>query len=158
LDFRLFALLVWSTIPLIFFSFAATKMQGYILFASPAIFIITAWFIVYLLKMRLKLKPWLFYSLFFLILFFPIRYSVERLKIFDPPDTTKQWAEDLKRLNDLDIPKNTVIFNCERPIDAMFYSDFTVYHFLPDANQISRVRAAGYEVGIYENGMVKLVP
>ncbi len=38
------ALFIWFAVPIIFFSLIKTKMQGYILFASPAIFIISAAF------------------------------------------------------------------------------------------------------------------
>lgn len=46
------AILIWFFVPFLFFSFVKTKMQGYILFASPALFIMTAEFWVMLSDYR----------------------------------------------------------------------------------------------------------
>jgi len=50
-------LLAWILIPYIFFSIAVTKMQGYILFCAPAIFIMTGLFYNYLQQFKPK-APW----------------------------------------------------------------------------------------------------
>jgi 4-amino-4-deoxy-L-arabinose transferase len=151
------ALMVWGLVPLVFFSFSQTKMQGYILFAGPALLILTAYFIDYVNHLRSKLNKKLYYFIIALTLFFPIRYSIERLKIFDPPPLRAKWAEELKSLNKLDLPENVVIFNCQHPIEAMFYSHFTVYHFMPDTSQITMLKKKGYAIGIYDDGNVRII-
>jgi 4-amino-4-deoxy-L-arabinose transferase-like glycosyltransferase len=43
-DKKQIALLIWILVPIVFFSIAKTKMQAYILFSSPALFIVIAAF------------------------------------------------------------------------------------------------------------------
>ncbi len=43
-NYKRLAICVWFLVPLVIFSFAKTKMQGYVLFISPALFMVTAEF------------------------------------------------------------------------------------------------------------------
>ena len=46
-------------------------------------------------------------------------------------DRNPQWVSDLKKLAKLNIEKG-VLFNYNRPIEAMFYTNFTIYSKIPD--------------------------
>jgi hypothetical protein len=59
-------------------------MQGYILFTSPALFMITAWFWVSLKNAKSTgFKKHLKYFILGLIIILPLRYSIERIKPFN---------------------------------------------------------------------------
>ncbi len=146
------ALLIWILIPLIFFSFVATKMQGYILFTAPALFIITADFYDALVSYRKNQKHKWFITLVLLILIaLPVRYSIERIKPFENTDRHPQWVRDLKALN-INDEKNTILFNYDHPIEAMFYTDMTVYKELPEINILYELKEKGYKVLINDVG------
>lgn len=145
-NYKRLALLIWFIIPLIIFSIAKTKMQGYLLFTAPALFIITAEFFFMLLSYREKhkLKP-IMNIILILLIALPIRYGVERIKPFAKTKRNPNWALDLKELNAKKI-QNGVLLNYDRPIEAMFYTDLTVYYFLPNDNQIDSLVQQGYNV------------
>lgn len=155
-NFILIGMLIWATVPPIFFSFASTKMQGYTVFAAPAVFLLTAYFLVIWFRLKHKLNAGVFYIVVLMIIALPIRYSLERLRIFEPNPKNKIWTDQLKSVPKQNLPLNTVIFNCPRPIEAMFYSGFTAYHFYPDNSQRATVKRLGYRIGIYHDGKVIL--
>src|SRR5690606_36307380 len=104
----------------LFFSCAATKMEGYTIFTAPALFIITALFWDYLKKYRSRCRyRWMVNLILILLLALPVRYSLERIKPFEKSEREPQWAQELKALN-IDNPK-VVLFNVEHAIEAMFY-------------------------------------
>jgi len=146
------ALLIWIVIPFLFFSVAKTKMQCYILFTAPAIFIISAlfWQYLYIYRNRFKYR-WLIYVVLFLLLALPIRYSIERIKPFENRDRNPQWVQDLKDLNKRYIGKKNVIFNVDNPIETMFYTDFIAYETIPNKNTIEELKLKGYEIYINDN-------
>jgi 4-amino-4-deoxy-L-arabinose transferase len=152
-EFKKWAILVWIAIPLVFFSLVQTKMQAYILFTCPALFMITAEFYYWLnekSKSSTSLKG-LFYVVMILLLVLPIRYSIERIKPFEKKPRNPQWAKDLRVLGDENLPK-AVLFNYKRPIEAMFYTDITAYSEIPDMNTIVELQQKGYKVLINNDG------
>lgn len=134
-------LFIWIFIPYLFFAFAKTKMQGYILFCAPALFILTALFIFELKKLQHK-NFGIVMTLLFLLL--PIRYCIERVKPFSNQDRTKTWITDIKQLDKINATDRKVIFNCAHPIQAMFFTDFTAYDKTPSIEKITELHNQGY--------------
>ena len=122
-------LTVWIFIPFVFFTLSATKMQGYLLFTAPALFISTALFWDYLYRLRRSFRyKWLVNTLLFLLLVLPVRYTFERLKVFEEREKYPEWVREFKAM---DLDPNAVVFNVERPIEMMFYTDCTAYKNVP---------------------------
>jgi 4-amino-4-deoxy-L-arabinose transferase len=141
--FKKAALLIWILIPLLFFSFAATKMQGYILFVSPALFAVTAAFWFKLFEHKNDKQYTIFYWFVLVaIAILPFRYLIERIKPFEKNNREQQWAIDLKKLKKKGF-KNAVILNYERPVEAMFYMDCMAYNNLPSVSFINELIAKG---------------
>lgn len=151
-DKKRLAISIWVLLPLIFFSLAKTKMQAYILFISPAFFIMTADFFFMLndYKKNHKLK-WLCNLILFLLIALPVRYMIERVKPFDESNRNPDWAIELRKLNDRKISKG-VLLNYDNPIEAMFYTNFTAYQNIPNRNKIADLVADGYTVIINDDG------
>lgn len=144
--------LIWTIIPLIIFSIAQTKMQGYILFTAPAYFVMTAEFFWWLLERKpIVKKKWLSILIWLLFLGLPIRYGLERIKPFDERERRPQWVLDLKSIK-IESQKETILFNYPKPIEAMFYTDMTVYRKLPKLFQIEVLQKKGYAILVYNSG------
>ena len=145
-------LTTWILVPFIFFSFASTKMQAYVLFTAPAIFIATAlfWHYLYVFRNRFRFRwiPWL---ILFLLIALPVRYSLERIKPFTRTESRPSWVDVLKNV-DVD-GKNSVIFNVDFPIEAMFYTDFIAYEGIPDRKILESIVEEGYSVYINKTGL-----
>lgn len=153
-DKKRMAIAIWAIIPLLFFSFVKTKMQAYILFTAPALFLITSEFFHVLLAYKRKHKfKILFEIILILLIALPIRYSVERLKPFEQRVRKPQWVIELKELNDRNIEKG-VLFNYARPVEAMFYTNLTVYSTIPERRIINDILSEGYTVIINDNGNI----
>jgi 4-amino-4-deoxy-L-arabinose transferase len=145
------ALTFWFLVPYLFFTFVATKMQGYVMMSAPAIFIIVSWGF-WTVKDNLKNSSYRILKIIFLILLIilPIRTSIERNKPFTKSDRNEAWAVRLRELN-LQIPQsNAVVFNVEHNIEAMFYCNFTAYPFIPSKEQIQIAVEKGYSVYIFD--------
>jgi 4-amino-4-deoxy-L-arabinose transferase len=153
-DKKRLAVLIWFFVPLIFFSIAETKMQAYILFTAPALFIVTAEFWVMLSDIRKahRLK-WAVGLLMILFIAFPIRYAIERVKPFEYRDRTPEWVNDLKRLNENHLD-NGILLNYNRPIEAMFYTNLTAYPYIPDKKVITELMNKGHTVIINDDGLI----
>lgn len=132
-------LLAWIIIPIAFFSFPLTKMQGYILFISPAAFILIG------LAIRateiLPLSQRVFKGIFILLLLgLPLRYSFERFKPFEKV-ITPGWMEDISQLKKvLNQEDDIVVFNFDRPIEAMFYTNNLVYNRTPTEEDVETLK------------------
>lgn len=142
---------LWVFVPLFFFSAVKTKMQGYLLFTSSALFIVTALFLKELTLLRIRIFK-LQVSSFFtpVVLALSTRYCIERIKPFEVKERRLDWVEDLKKFNN-DYGEKTFIFNYPKPIEAMFYTEATVYSSSISSNLIDSLRENGYI--IYENGL-----
>jgi len=150
-EFKQFAVLIWFMVPLIIFSFAKTKMQGYLLFTSSALFIITSAFFFELLNYKVpKNLRWVSKLVLFLMILLPIRYSIERLKPFEKRERNPTWVLDLKELNKKHI-QNGVLFNYSNPIEAMFYTELVTYSTLPSKDIVEQLLNEGYQIIINDN-------
>ncbi len=153
-NFRHLAITIWLLVPVLFFSFVETKMQAYILFISPSLFMITAEFWVMLSSYKMNNKPkWLYNLILFLMIALPIRYTIERIKPFEISERSPQWVTDLKDLNHKNISKG-VLMNYDRPIEAMFYTNLTVYANIPDRHVIIDLIEKGYTILVNDNGTI----
>ncbi len=155
-DGRLWALLIWIVVPFLFFSFSATKLQGYILFCSAALFLVAALFIDGVLKKEISIKwKWLRYVTLTLLFALPLRYSLERLKPFEGVPGVPQWQADIldfsKKIGDRE---DVVIFNTEYPIEYMFHSNATAYIGIPAQSIVDSLQSVGYEVYVVKEGNV----
>ncbi len=152
-DLKLLAVTIWVMVPLLFFSLAKSKMQGYMLLASPALFMMTASFFLELSEYRKMGKFRWFYTLIMtLLIVLPVRYSIERMKPFENLDRSPQRIADYKRLEKKNIAKG-VLFNCERPIEAMFYTNLTAYAGMPDSALVSDLTKKGYTVVLADSSV-----
>jgi len=148
------AILIWFLVPVIFFSIAKTKMQAYILFAAPALFLMTSEFYFMLADYKINHKrKWLINIVLFLLIALPVRYSIERVKPFETIGRNPQWVMDLKKLNEKNI-SNGVLFNYDKPVEAMFYTGLTVYPNIPDKIEICDLLRRGYIIVINDNGKI----
>jgi 4-amino-4-deoxy-L-arabinose transferase len=153
-DKKRLAVSIWFLVPLLFFSFAKTKMQAYILFTSPALFLMTSefYFMLASYKLNHKLK-WLTNLILILLIALPVRYAIERIKPFQRIQRTPQWLIDLKKADDPKI-KNGILFNYDKPIEAMFYTNLTVYPNIPDPKTVIELIEKGYTIIVDDNGNI----
>lgn len=151
-DYKRIAICIWFLVPFFIFSIAKTKMQAYLLFTAPALFMITSefWYMLVVYKENRKFK-WFYNLILILLIALPVRYAIERIKPFEKLDRKPQWVVNLKKLNDKKI-ENGVLFNYEKPIEAMFYTNLTVYPEIPDKILINELTAKGFYVIINDNG------
>jgi len=148
-DLKMLAVSVWFILPYLFFSLVATKGASYVMISSPAVFLILAYFCWYLIdNLSLFKNKKLIIALIILLVLLPVRYSLERMKPFKNYDKNPDWAKELRALNYSIEDKNSVLFNVKQPIDAMFYTSFTAYSFVPTKRQIKLVHEKGYKVVI----------
>lgn len=136
-------LFLWIFVPIIFFTIAQTKMQAYILFISPALFIVLSTFIVILYK--LKINTALKYVV--IVLFFISAIITTTDRIFLATNFNQEIAiKNLKLKKHLLNSKNVVLFNCNNYIEAMFYFDCTSYNFMPNSKQIHELKNKNYKL------------
>jgi len=146
-------LTIWFLVPYLFFSIVKTKMQAYTLFAAPAIFIITAVFWQYLFQYRNKFKfTWMIYTVLFLLLALPIKYSIERIKPFEISERNPEYTKEIRKLKNGYNKPNTILFNTDYPIETMFYTDITAYSGIPELNTLNSLIDKGYEIIINDKG------
>ena len=127
-------------------------MQGYILFTSPALFLMTSefWLMLSDYKKVHKYK-WFFSLILISLIFLPVRYMIERTKPFEIRERKPVWISEIKKLNDRKVEKG-VLFNFQYPVRAMFYTDFTVYPNVPSQSVINDLINKGYTIFIKNDG------
>jgi 4-amino-4-deoxy-L-arabinose transferase len=153
-DKKRLAVTLWFIIPLLFFSAAKTKMQGYLLFTSPALFLMTAEFYFQMLEYKKKGRiKWLFTLIMVLLIVLPVRYMVERVKPLGTEERKPQWVTRLKELNEQEIV-NGVLLNYGNPVEAMFYTSLVVYPHLPSQEVLVELIEKGYTVIVNDKGHV----
>jgi len=153
-NLKQWAICIWAFIPIIFFSFAKTKMQAYILFVAPALFILIAEFYFMLTDYKKTYAyKWLINVVLLLLLVLPVRYMFERVKPFETENRNPQWVINLKEINKRGIKKG-VLFNYDKPIEAMFYTNLTSYAILPERSLLQKLIRQGYFVIINNTGNI----
>lgn len=144
---KVLMLLVWIFVPLLVFSLAATKMQGYILFSAPAFFLVIALFVDYVHRNieTSTYSKWMYVPVFLLIAL-PIRYSIERTKPFSSREQNFTWMLEIRKLNALPNQEKTIIFNSERYVELMFYTNMIAYSYELTPDDYKRLTQNGYIV------------
>lgn len=150
------SLLLWVGIPYAAFSACATKAPGYVMTAAPALFLLQAdvWFSLWLTRQasvqratRLMLA-----ALLFLLAALPARSLLGPTGPLERRERNPVWARQLRHLNTQIGERQAVIFNLHENIEAMFYTPYIVYEFVPTASQVRDLRADGYQVYVFDDG------
>ena len=115
----------------------------------------SAFFDFLLRNSQLNNKSWKVIAIWLLFLILPIRYSIERIKPFDTKNKKPQWVLDLKALN-IETDRKSVLFNYPKPIEAMFYTDLTVYEKLPSISFLEELKGKSYKIYIYDPGNLEI--
>ena len=153
INHKLLFLFIWWFLPMLIFSFAATKRSTYMMMFAPALFIYIAYYYQYFMIVRNHKKiKWLAKMM---IIFFPLlalRYSFERLKPFEKNEEI--LIEERKIINldkIIEMKPQTVIFNYPSPIKAMFYHDILAYKKLPTMQGLIHLYKEKWNIYIYTN-------
>lgn len=145
------SLSVWLLLPLLIFSIAETKRLTYILIVAPAVFMMIAYYFCHLYEIRNSYKyKWLLWTILVLLILLPLRYMVERTKPFSSVNRNPLWAADLRTLNEKNI-QNGVLFNYNKPIEAMFYTNLNAYSSTPEIDKLLELKNKGYKILINDN-------
>jgi urease gamma subunit len=130
-------------------------MQAYILFASPPLFLMTSAFFFMLNEYKNKVSryKWFYQLILVLLILLPVRYMFERVKPFHQINRNPDWVLDLKKLNQQNINKG-LLLNYDKPIEAMFYTNLTVYSDIPDEQTIIDLLNKGYKIMIQDDESV----
>ena len=90
-----------------------------------------------------------------LLIVFPIRYALERLKPFENRDRNPSWVQHLRSLKAI-LPSNAILFNTTHPIESMFYTDIiAAYSISPDQETIERLLHLGYRLFLVDGEQLK---
>lgn len=146
-DQKLWAILVWILIPYIFFSMVSTKMQGYVLFTAPAIFIVLGLFAERLLDFSKNTKPIfnkLNVGLLVVIVLLSVRYGLERVKPFSK-NNELSWSMRIEKLAD-ENSNQLIVINEPRYIEAMFRYGVAVYQTSPPEEELLKWKNKGYRI------------
>lgn len=147
-------LILWAIIPFVIFSFAQTKMPGYLIIAFPAFFIMIAFFIDYCWKQYIsvvqKWLRWVYIGTISLILILAFRYSIERIKPFQHHNLAYEAKMEIEQLNFSD---SSIVFNVACPIEMMFHSNVIAYQGIPDDFQIEKLLAENYRLYLLDEGV-----
>ena len=156
-NWKYWSLIIWIIVPYIFFSIAMTKMQGYTLFAAPAVFLILALFIDYLIRFRKRFNQrWIPILGVVLLIGLPVRFSLERLKPFQTV-VVPDWQEDITKLSkEISDQEKVVIFNVNRPIELMFHGNCTAYNTIPSPEKLQDLIKEGYTVYVNQQSETEI--
>jgi len=125
-------------------------MQAYTVFAAPALFLLTAVFFYYLKSVARRMKNrWVATVCLVLLIGLPVRYSIDRLRIFRYQERSPRWASEIKKLRGT-LPDKTVIFNHNRPIEVMFYTNYVAYDHVPSDEEKGIVHRKGYTLAVMD--------
>jgi 4-amino-4-deoxy-L-arabinose transferase-like glycosyltransferase len=167
-------LATWLLLPYLAFSFAATKLGGYVMVAAPALFIVQASFWLWLWDRRPRregrpvsqvavgaaavggrraVATALRFAVPAVLVLLPLlqlRYTVERMKIRPAYDRNPPWVRALRELPARLGPGPVVLFHLDRPLEAMFYTPYIAYAGLPTPSEVERLTGAGYRVVVLD--------
>lgn len=151
-DWKNWAILIWVIIPFLFFTISATKMQAYTMFAAPALFLVTAYFINELLEGSVGIPyKWMRFTLIGLLLLLPIRYTIERTKPFSE-NKTPEWKKGMLEFKESSQPnEKTLVFNTPYPIEYMFYTDAIAYPNMLADYTLDSLQKEGYNIYYVES-------
>ncbi len=150
------SLLLWVGIPYAAFSVCATKAPGYVMIAAPALFLLQAdvWFSLWRTRQTSirRVNRVLLTALLFLLAVLPARSLLGPTGPLERRERNPAWAQQLRQLNTQIGDRKAVIFNVRENIEAMFYTPYVVYEFVPTTGQVRDLRADGYQVYVFDDG------
>lgn len=162
------SLLVLLFVTYLFFTMAATKMNGFTLVVSSIVYVgIGA--ICFTFYNFINAENKTYRKVFFVFLMisvvilniniesFQINHSnwKKNLFLYYNRKTQIEWRDFCENLETQLPDKKYIIFNCPEPlqnIKLMFYSDYIAYMGMPTSEQIQIIQNKGYKVAIYDNG------
>jgi 4-amino-4-deoxy-L-arabinose transferase-like glycosyltransferase len=161
-DWRFVMLATWWVVPLLVFSAAETKRPTYLLVFAPAVFILAGHCMV---ELQARARSWAggrrvaAVLVMLLLVAMPVRYAIDRVTPFEYRLRNPSWSEPVRNLGKrVGAGDRVVVFNVEQNIEAMFYSDLTVYDFVPDPATVERLTGEGYRVVVNQDGHLSLPP
>jgi 4-amino-4-deoxy-L-arabinose transferase-like glycosyltransferase len=147
-------LFIWVAIPYFIFYFSHTKLQGFVLFCGPAIFIIISIFCVNINTKNvynINVQKFVFTT----IIIFASRYCIERIKPFDRQKLGRERKETIFKLKKiLNQDRKTIVFGFAFPIDAMFYLDCICYNRMPSKIELSKIDFVKFNVIVIKDSVV----
>lgn len=139
-------LLAWLFVPILVFSFSATKMPGYMLICAPAAFLAMAIFCEHI-ALKWKHKK-LGSAIVVVIVLLSQRYCIERVKPFENRNEKEAITVEIKRLKKEIGNARTVLYGNPFPIETMFYADYISYASLPTPKGMKAAREKNYQVAV----------
>ncbi len=145
------ALFLWISIPLFLLSAVTTKRETYIMITAPAFFLLIAYWTRWSwLKFSGQWQRFGWALLAALFVLLPLRYGIERSKLFVARERRPEWRTRIGRYsqairNDGPI-QNAALFLYDHPQEMMFYTGITTYGSLPSDEEMERLKAAGWRV------------
>jgi len=148
------AIAAWLAAPYAVFSVMATKLPAFVAIAAPALFIAQAAFWCHLRdrhrtatgrSARLALGV-----LLALLVMLPARYLLEPTGPFERRDRTSAATRQLRSLDREIGTTDAVVFNMPRALEAMFYSDVTVYDRMPTPTEVAELQRRGTTIVVFQ--------
>lgn len=139
---------------MLLFSMAATKRDTYLMILAPAFFLLIAYW-VRVLRIRFR-RPWGI-VLAVLLLLLPLRYGVERSKLFMGRLRAPEWMTDVQKIRRAlpGPPEKTVVFGFDHHLELMFHTGVTAYPQRPDDATVQQLKKEGYAVWYYDSGRLQ---
>ncbi len=150
---RRWAILIWWLVPYVFFSFAATKMVGYILPTTIPVLTISALFWVVLerhVRSGARSK-WAGILILIVLIALPIRYCIERMKPFQDLASRRALRQHIIDTVGPD-PTHAVVFDCKYQYEAMFYTGCVAYERSADNATKRSLSERGFRVISFSPG------
>lgn len=146
-------LMAWVVLPILFFSVSKTKMQGYLLFISPALFITISAFLAEFYQWR-KVHHVLRKLTVVAFFVFPLIYCVDRVFV-KKYDNERMSIVNLKNAKPIIDKPNVVVFNCKNYVEAMYYFRCVAYDYMPTQGQIDYLKSKKYNLYCFDDDSSK---
>lgn len=143
---------VWIILPYLVFSVALSKMQGYVLFTAPAQFMILSLFLSFLYHHFKNKNAFVFKLAFYTVIGLSLRYCIERVKPFYPPNHKEFITEKILEFK-TEADDKTALFNTPYFIEVMFFTDAIAYERIPSPEEIDKLKNAGFKILISEKNL-----
>lgn len=159
-----FSLLGIILVVYIFFSIAKTKMPSYTLMVAMLIYIALGTIVNFLVLLieKYSRNNWINKLVLLIIIVFLVasRYDIE---LYQEKHTswkkenlyTPALMHNKKLFTSLNLPQNTVLFNVRgvHYVEAMYYTGFTAYKFIPTFDQYMDLKNKGINIAIFNTNL-----
>lgn len=140
------AILMWFLIPFVFFTLARTKLQAYLIFSAPAMFLLIGNMLSGLLQYKKQWQKIVLSIIILITLATPVRLIVNKLSELDASPRIMSIVEEIKSLKPTINDRRILLFNCSEPIQAMFYTNCTAYKEIPNIDTLQVLADNGYSI------------